>query len=332
MLHVFLRPDAKVCIKEGQGIASLIDPTTMADSFLVTAFERILLGLVSSFVDALTNVGVLVWDISLTLYNVVAPNRPANHVVPAGYPGAGGLWPQYVAPEEGDSRCSCPALNAMANHGILPHSGRGISFREMNAAIRATYNFAPTFCFFVPHYAANFLNRSYWTGTFDLGDLDAHNCIEHDASLTRDDQHVAGDQAKPCVPLIEELLASASGPGGDLTTADLSRFSGKRRVQAQQRNPRFTLAFPHKLFSSSNSSTMLTIFGGKSKDLRTVLLEERIPEGWQPRIRHPMGLTMTAFQLTVLRVELGIREEVDGSFAGWSALKGGKKAGERPKL
>ena len=52
--------------------------------------------------------------------------------------------------------------------------------------MRETYNFAPTFCFFVPNYAANMLNRSYWKDSFDLADLDAHNCIEHDASLIRE--------------------------------------------------------------------------------------------------------------------------------------------------
>ena len=51
--------------------------------------------------------------------------------------------------------------------------------------MRQTYNFAPTFCFFVPNYAASMLNRSYWTDSFDLADLDVHNCIEHDASVVR---------------------------------------------------------------------------------------------------------------------------------------------------
>ena len=51
--------------------------------------------------------------------------------------------------------------------------------------MQKTYNFAPTFCFFVPKYAADMLGRSYWTDAFDLADLDAHNCIEHDGSLVR---------------------------------------------------------------------------------------------------------------------------------------------------
>ena len=50
-------------------------------------------------------------------------------------------------------------------------------------------------------------------------------------------------------------------------------------------------------------------------DLRPFLTEERIPDGWEPRVRHRMGLTMLEFNNTVLPVELGIREEVDGSIA-----------------
>ena len=56
----------------------------------------------------------------------------------------------------------------------------------MGATVRTTYNFAPSFCFFVPNFAANYLNKSYGKDTFDLADLDLHNKgIEHDASLTR---------------------------------------------------------------------------------------------------------------------------------------------------
>ena len=59
---------------------------------------------------------------------------------------------------------------------------------------------------------------------------------------------------------------------------------------------------------------MLTIFGGRMDDLRPFLTEERLPDGWESRIRHRMGLSMLEFNLTVLPVELGISEEVNGSF------------------
>lgn len=62
-----------------------------------------------------------------------------------------------------------------------------------------------------------------------------------------------------------------------------------------------------------SSSTLLTIFGGRVDDLRTVLFEERLPEGWESRVRKPYGLTFTHFNFTVLPVEFGIRE------ADWAA-------------
>ncbi|KAF8888796.1 Chloroperoxidase [Infundibulicybe gibba] len=271
--------------------------------------------LVSPIVKVVQDVGVITWDLSLTIFNFVTPSRPEGQVVLPGHPGAGGKWPEYIPPKEGDIRCSCPALNAMANHGILPRDGRGITFPELNHKIRQTYNFAPTFCFFVPNFSANMLGKSYSKDKFNLSDLDLHSDkgIEHDASLTREDVIHQPNQGKPHVPFIRELLDSASGKDKDgnvlLTAADLSAYSAKRRVYAKATNPEFSLSLFHKMFGSSNSSTLLTIFGGRVDDLEEILIEERIPEGWESRIRKRMGLTMLTFNRTVLKVELGIDEK-----------------------
>ncbi|KAK7683687.1 hypothetical protein QCA50_013063 [Cerrena zonata] len=287
----------------------------MGDSFAMLATIRILLGLFSILKDVLTNTVVIIIDTGLAIYNALAPKRPANAVTPHGAPGAGGLWPTFEPAREGDSRCSCPALNAMANHGILPHSGKGIAFKDLSEHIRNTYNFSPTFCFFVPNYIAGVLRRDYWSDSFDLADIDVHNGIEHDASLTREDSVFVRDQGKPAKKLIEELLMSGTGPGGNLTAADLSRIAGKRRAESKVNNLQYSLSFIHKFFSSANSSTLITIFGGQVKDLRPFLLEERIPDGWQSHVRTPFGLTMAAFNPVVMSVELGIKEELPAAFA-----------------
>lgn len=78
-----------------------------------------------------------------------------------------------------------PTRANQSRSGILPHDGRNISFRELNTLVRKTYNFSPSFCFFVPNHAAELLNKSYWKDKFDLEELNLHNGIEHDASLTR---------------------------------------------------------------------------------------------------------------------------------------------------
>jgi len=280
---------------------------------IAVATVRVVSGLGSSVKGLFTNVGVLSWDFLLAVLNIFAFNRPVNRVVPKGAPGYNGLWPEYHAPQEGDSRCSCPALNALANHGVLPRDGKNITFRQLNAVIRSSYNFAPSFCYFVPNTIATILRRNYSTDTFDLSDIDVHNGIEHDASLCREDSIFTPDQSKPAVKLIERLLSSGTGKNGDLTPADLSKLLGQRRVESKRDNPQFSLAFNHKMFSSSNGSTLLTIFGGKIEDIRPFLLEERLPEGWQSRIRHPFGLTIAAFNSTVFKVELGVKEELPGA-------------------
>jgi hypothetical protein len=146
-------------------------------------------------------------------------------------------------------------LNAMANHGILPHDGKNISFRELNTKVRHTFNFAPSFCFFVPKFSADFLNRSYWTGRFDLAELSLHNAIEHDASLTRQDAALVPDQGKLDSKLVHDLLTEATGtmPDGSprLTIPDLSRALSKRRVDARKTNKDYTESFFHNVFGSS---------------------------------------------------------------------------------
>lgn len=197
-----------------------------------------------------------------------------------------------------------------ANHGILPHNGRNITFRDLKTKIHQTFNFAPTFCFFVPNFSANFLNRSYWSGSFDLEELSKHNAIEHDASLTRRDSSLVPDQGKPDQALVAELLECATGRGrrGEkiLTKSDLSKALSKRRVEAKAENHQYSESLFHNMFGSANSSTMLTIFGGDVEDLTPMLVEERFAEGWEPRIKTHYGLTMAEFNATVLPVELGV--------------------------
>jgi hypothetical protein len=67
----------------------------------------------------------------------------------------------------------------------------------------------------------------------------------------------------------------------------------------------------HSCFIAISASTLLTIFGGRMNDIYTFLTEERIPDGWESRVRDQMGLTFLAFNRTVIGVELGIKEELE---------------------
>ncbi|KZV72559.1 Cloroperoxidase [Peniophora sp. CONT] len=286
------------------------------------------------------------WDAMLVLGNLLTPKLAEGKVIASGKPGAGGAWPEYIPPTEDASRCSCPALNAMANHGILPRDGRNIPFTELNRTARETYNFAPTFCVFVPRYIARILNRTYSTDTCDLSDIDVHNGIEHDGSLLREDTYHKFHQGLPSAELVTKFLASATGPAPKppklkvqypdgppappfspltedidldttITQADLSLALSEARRRSRQLNPQYSLDHGHKNFGSSNASTMLTIFGGRVRDLATILIEERLPDGWEPRVRDRFGLTMAKFNMTVMPVEMGVRDEVERPLNLW---------------
>ena len=113
------------------------------------------------------------------------------------------------------------------------------------------------------------------------------------------------------------------------TVADLSRRLGERRREAKANNGQYSQDTGHKMFgstkyaipshaslpwltvSSFSGSTLLAAFGGRLDDIYTFLTEERFPQGWESRIRDQMGMTILAFNRTVLQVELGIDEEVD---------------------
>ena len=58
-----------------------------------------------------------------------------------------------------------------------------------------------------------------------------------------------------------------------------------------------------------SSATLLAIFGGRVKDVESILVDERIPEGWESRIRKPYGLTFATFNTFVLPLEFGIDEK-----------------------
>jgi len=270
------------------------------------------MGIIHNIANTIWNGGIVTWDTLLVFLNLLLPNKAIGNVVPKGHPGYKGEWPEYIPRKDTDSRCSCPAINALANHGIIAHDGRNIKFTELTNQLRNTYNVSPTFSRFIPNFAAEFMHKSYGKGTFDLEELDLHNeGIEHDGSLCRDDAYHVKDQSIIAVPVIEDCLGRASGKdaNGDplLLPADLSAALSQRYADCKATNPEYKLDFGHKVFACGNATTMLAVFGGRVNDLRAMLLEERIPEGWEPRIRSRYGYTMGAFNVTVFRVLFGLK-------------------------
>lgn len=71
---------------------------------IFTSFSRIFRGIFSGIATFFSLNALLLWDIGLTIVNLVAPKKKIGSVVPEGKPGHKGIWPEYIAPKQSDSR------------------------------------------------------------------------------------------------------------------------------------------------------------------------------------------------------------------------------------
>lgn len=250
------------------------------------------------------------WDTALFLGNILTPQLKKGSVVKPGVNGHGGIWTDFQAPKPGDARSPCPYLNAMANHGILPHDGKNIKLEKLGVAMVESFNFSPSLVKDTIGSVANLYGRDW----IHLSDLSAHNVVEHDASLIRHDARFVPDQTEIAHDLVDDMLNLASGPVSDvhpdgyLTPADLSKCLSLRESRSKRDNTTFSLDFLHKFFGASNATLMYEVCEGDVRTLKTVLHEERLPDGFETSMRQRFGFSMKEFHMRSLEIFLGIKD------------------------
>lgn len=79
-------------------------------------------------------------------------------------------------------RGPCPGLNMLANHGLLPRSGKNITQADLVTAMRQGMNQDESLSVLLFRAAVQ-TNPAKDNTTFSLPDLGRHNILEHDASL-----------------------------------------------------------------------------------------------------------------------------------------------------
>lgn len=270
------------------------------------------LNLLTVLIDKVKSiVGLVVissWDFVLFVINITTPPRPLGTI---GVRDKEGLWPQFVAAGPDDSRAPCPGLNAMANHGILPHSGRNITMAQLEKALQTTFNFSPS----LTKATVASISKMYGRDTIDLDYLSYHNIVEHDASFLRWDAHQEPNQGDPSLhaDLINKLLRDATGPKsakhpqGYITPNDLSISLSERRRVCRKENRYYSQSFAHKFFAASNATLVIEAFGGDVAACRTIFLEERFPKGWETHMRQRKGFTQFEFFLRSAEIALRIK-------------------------
>lgn len=83
-------------------------------------------------------------------------------------------------------RGPCPGLNALANHNILPHNGKGIDKAMTVKVLKEAYNI-DSHISTVFAIGAIATNPDKHADFYNLDFLDKHGAIEHDGSLSRQD-------------------------------------------------------------------------------------------------------------------------------------------------
>ncbi|KAF8484715.1 Cloroperoxidase [Russula ochroleuca] len=182
----------------------------------------------------------------------------------------------YIPPSAGDSRSPCPALNALANHSILPRDGRNISVFQLISVLREYYNISLPLAILLSLWGTLKCGRHF---KIDLQDLARHNVIEHGASLTHADALPGARNAPVAVnkELLQHLL-DTSNPNvvtfDDLITVRASRDVTLRRS-----------SWAHGVIARGVIALTVQTFGDEEGNMPKQYIqewfgEERLPQGW----------------------------------------------------
>ncbi|KAJ3310502.1 hypothetical protein HDV04_005001 [Boothiomyces sp. JEL0838] len=190
-----------------------------------------------------------------------------------------GMCNKFKAPVPSDVRSPCPALNTLANHGYIAHSGKTIDLPILEEAITQVYGFAPTAAKKLVKALDNFKNPD---GTFDLSALQKHNAIEHDASLVHDDTGLA-----PNYITNQTLVKTLLGNKTELSIEDLGRYMKNRQVECQKNDKFYSYGLKNQITGLAEASTLMTVFGNDKSARVDFLMEflgkEKLPDGFVPK-------------------------------------------------
>ncbi|PRP86591.1 hypothetical protein PROFUN_05229 [Planoprotostelium fungivorum] len=188
----------------------------------------------------------------------------------------------YIAPGPNDVRAPCPALNTLANHGHLPRNGKNITKTDLIYGLFNGLNVGRDIGFILAEGAFKKFDNP---AVLDLEMLQKHNAIEHDASMTRND-NALGDSTVVNATLLDALIAS-SADGKVLNWRDMVAHRLRRQADSVERNPTFVWNEAQKEAAAGEVAIFQLVFGSwwSGVEIATadsILRHERFPDGWKP--------------------------------------------------
>jgi len=210
---------------------------------------------------------------------------------------------KYLGDGKGKSRCPCPFLNTMANHGVLPYDGKNIHMETYRLAAYKGGFSKGMFSFSLrssKKIAQKLHDDDVKAGKpnphpldrLDMWELGIHGPIEHDYSLTRWDVDLPNQDANDRVvdpDLVKQMLDKyGNHPDGCyLTKHDLALWRKDRIAQEEKRAKRKPdWSLPAQV-AAAGEAVFVTKFMGKDHRIscanaRTFFLEQRLPDDYKP--------------------------------------------------
>ncbi|KAL4812422.1 Peroxidase, family 2-domain-containing protein [Aspergillus spinulosporus] len=195
--------------------------------------------------------------------------------------GAGDIS-HWTGPGAGDYRGPCPMMNTLANHNFLPHDGRNITRDKLIRALGEALNFHPSLAslMFDMAIVVNPEPNATW---FTLDQLNQHNVLEHDASLSRTDAFFGNNHI-----FNASIFAETTHYWTNTTLTPLMLANSKlaRQITSRAFNPTYTFTNSTEQFSIGEVAAPIVAFG----DLNDGTVEKELVEYFFRHERFPTHL------------------------------------------
>jgi len=213
---------------------------------------------------------------------------------PKGHPAVD--WTKWEPAGAGDVRSPCPMINALANHHILPHTGKAITKPMAIAALTQAINLDPKVA---SVFAAGALssNPDHAAAAFDLDMVAKHGLIEHDVSLSRGD-FALGDNHNFNPQIWAKVVGTYEGlEKTDFASVSKARYervlASKKEFEEKGKGGEWLYGIKEFVLSYGESALFLGILGDPKEGqipvewLKVLFEQERLPfnEGWRPNER-----------------------------------------------
>ncbi|KAL4940959.1 hypothetical protein BDV06DRAFT_213038 [Aspergillus oleicola] len=193
----------------------------------------------------------------------------------------------WIAAGPSDARSPCPMLNTLANQGFIHRDGRNITREALAQGFIDSLNFDPTLASAMFDNAI-VANPKEGATDFDLDQLNTHNLLEHDASISRLDAYFGNNHVFSSSVFTE---TKKYFPDATVTIQHLANAKLARQLHSKAFNPTYTYPESTEQTSYNEMGFPVVAFGDMeegtvNRDYVEYFFEnERLPSevGWVVR-------------------------------------------------